>query len=796
MLYRGVIFAVLLLAYAFSLPRDLFKDTPYSTVVTDRNGRVIGARIASDGQWRFPPGQEVSGRFAKALVAFEDRRFYLHPGVDPLSVTRAVLQNVRARRVVSGASTISMQVVRMSRSRERNLFQKMIETVLATRLEIRYTKSEILAMYASHAPFGGNVVGLEAASWRYFGHASKDLSWGEAASLAVLPNAPDRIRPGKNRDAFLAKRNRLLRVLYRQGCMDSIAYGLACEEPLPDEPVSLPSLSSQLCDFYAGRFPGCRIRTTLDAPLQERVESSLQRWNREFSRRGVSDLAAVVVHVPTGEIVAYCGNADPQRKRPGSCVDAARSARSTGSILKPLLYAALLQEGSILPATLLPDIPIHINGFSPQNFDMNFYGAVPAAEALARSLNVPSVHMLRRYGVDKFYELLKDLGLHTLDRPASDYGLSLILGGAEGRLLDITVAYASISASLQSENGQVWRAGLLREIPRNLGKERDAEGKNAFPEFSTPFSGWPEKESVSEFHACPLADKVALYYVVDALKEVNRPDEMDWRRVASLGKVAWKTGTSYGFRDAWAVGITPEYAIGVWAGNAQGQGSPGLTGAGTAGPVMFDLFNLLPASGHWFDFPGAGYREMEVCRISGHLRGRFCPEWDTLKVPLRAVRSTACPYHRPFLLDAGNAYRVPASCPGAHPVVFFVLPPAMEWYYRKYHPEYALLPPYSPGTFQEDRYVPMQFIYPENGSVVYVPRQLDGSRKGVVFHLAHSNPLAEVFWHLDNRYLGSTRNFHQMALDPPLGRHSITVVDAEGNTLSVGVDFRQGRENP
>lgn len=738
-----ILTAAVLAGYLFCLPRDLFRDVSYSTVIEDRNGELLGARIADDGQWRFPPADDVPEKFKAAIIEFEDRWFLWHPGVNPVAIARAAVGNIKAGRVTSGGSTITMQVIRLSRGKERTLWQKIVEAALATRLELRHSKRHILALYAAHAPFGGNVVGLEAASWRYFGRPPEELSWGETATLAVLPNSPADIHPGRNRDKLLEKRNRLLDNLHKRGKLDSLDLELAKDEPLPLEPVALPRDARHLTEYYVRHSPGERVRTTLDIHLQRQVEEITDLWNDEFAVTGVNDLAAVVLDVKTRDILAYVGNASPERKRPGSEVDIARSPRSTGSVLKPVLYCSLLQEGEILPNTLLPDVPVNLNGFSPQNFNRQFVGAAPASEALARSLNVPSVHMLRKFGVPRFLDILRKAGLTTLTKSASHYGLSLILGGGEATLLDITSMYAKMSASYQ-----------------DLGTGDSRKGD------------W--------LHGFPLTDKCALWHTFEALKEVNRPDEMDWRLVGSLRKVAWKTGTSYGFRDAWAVGVTADYAVGVWAGNAQGQGVPGLTGARTAGPVMFDIFNTLPvkenenayASGGWFKEPAPGdYVLMEVCEESGHLAGPGCGNVDTLMLPVKAVRTDPCPYHK--TLDGINT---------------FILPPSMEWYYRRQHPEYK---PYIPAN-KED-YSPMEFIYPESGAVIYIPRQLDGSVAGITFNLAHRSPDRDIFWHLDNEYMGLTHYIHQFRMTPSPGKHTVTVVDDTGNSLSVGFTVAENK---
>ena len=712
--------ALLLLGWFFCLPRNLFKGTVYSTVVESAEGELLGARIAEDGQWRFPPADTVPERFATALVQFEDRHFRRHPGVNPVALVRAAVDNARAGRVVSGGSTLTMQLIRLSRGKERTLWQKMIEAVQATRLELRCSKREILALYAAHAPFGGNVVGLEAAAWRYFGRPATELSWGEAATLAVLPNAPATLHPGRNREPLLRKRNRLLKRLLQHGDIDPETYESALAEELPEAPLPLPGWASH----YVEHCPrGERTRTSLRLPLQKAVEAAVNLRSDELAREGVADMAALVIDNRNGGVVAYVGNASPGRQRPGVQVDVAASARSTGSILKPFLYAAALQEGVILPRTLLPDIPVNLGGFSPQNFDRQFYGAVPADQALARSLNVPSVFLLREYGVPKFHALLRKAGLTTLTKDASWYGLSLILGGGEARLDQITSAYSALVRAYLSPHG----------------------GQGAKP----------VREAPGEWNP------VALWYLFEALKEVNRPDELDWRLIRSVRKAAWKTGTSYGFRDAWAVGMTPEYTIGVWAGNAGGQGVPGLTGARTAGPVLFDILNLLPESPGWFPEPAERNSEESVfagvCRASGFLAGPDCPDPEDILIPRAGEESDPCPYHK-----GGD----------------FVLPPAMEWFYRPHHPEYSVAR--SASTENE-----VQFIYPAAGSTLYLPRQMGGEVEGVVFRAAHHKADATLWWHLDQTYVGETRFIHQLRLAPEPGKHNLTVVDAEGNTASV-----------
>lgn len=750
---------LLLIGYIFCLPRQLF-HVPYSTVVTDRNEELLGARIASDGQWRFPPRETTPEKIKQCLITFEDKHFYHHWGVNPLSIGRAIYQNTRHKRIVSGGSTLTMQTIRLARNESRTFGEKVIEMIWATRLEFRASKEEILSMYVSHAPFGGNVVGLDAAAWRYFGHSAEDLSWAESAMLAVLPNAPAMIHLSKGRQMLLSKRNRLLKQLLEKKIIDSSTYELAVTEPLPDEPHPLPQTAPHLVSRFYKERNGQYTRSTIDRGIQTHIEDLAERWSNEFNRSDIRNLAILVIDIPANQVAAYCGNVHFDRKQGGNQVDVIQAPRSTGSILKPFLYYAMLQEGSLLPDMLLPDIPININGYTPQNFSMQYEGAVPASEALARSLNIPAVTMLQKYGVPKFHNFLQQTGFRTITRPSSHYGLSLILGGAEATLWDVTNAYA-----------QMGRA-LTPNLSPELTKEKEAG------------IIIKEEENKTVQHEY-IWDKGAVWQTFNALKEVNRPEEIDWKSIPSMQTIAWKTGTSYGFRDAWAVGVTPRYAVGVWVGNATGEGKPGLVGAQTAGPVLFDIFSYLPAS-PWFERPTDVFVDAEVCRQSGHLKGRFCEETDTVLILPAGMRTDACPYHHLITLAADEKHRVYESCANTEPTLqksWFTLPPVWEWYYKQHHPEYNPLPPFKAGC-GEDTFQPMQFIYPPMNAHIKLPKQLDGSKGFLTVELAHTNPNANVFWHLDDTYLMQTQDFHKISLQPAPGKHSLTAVDGEGNTVS------------
>lgn len=762
-------FVVVIGCYWISLPRVLFTD-PYSTVLQASNRALLSASIATDGQWRFPECDRVPSKFAEAIVTFEDKRFWNHPGVDLLSLGRAFRQNIGAGKIVSGGSTLSMQVIRLSRkNKSRTVFEKIVEMILATRLELRYSKEEILSLYTSHAPLGGNVVGLEAACWRYFGTDSKDLSWSQAALLAVLPNSPSLMHPGKNRHALKIKRDRLLAKLKEIGRIDELTYSLAIREPVPDQPHALPRWAPHLLTRMSRDGFGERtLVSTVDYDLQQQVESILVQHQQRLKANQIFNCAALILDVKTGNVLAYAGNVSSEEIHEND-VDIIMAPRSTGSILKPFLYAAMIDDGKILPHTLLPDVPVIINGFAPKNFTHEYDGVVHADRALIRSLNIPAVHMLKTYRHEKFYTLLRNMGMTTLSFPPDHYGLSLILGGAEGTLWDITGMYASMARTL---NNYYEHPGKNRYYKKDFHAptyyERESETLPTAPESSS----WLSAESI--------------YITTDALKELYRPgEEAGWKYFSSARKIAWKTGTSFGFRDGWAIGITPDYAVGVWAGNADGEGRPGLTGSEAAAPVMFDIFSRLSGNA-WFAKPHQEMREVIVCRKSGYRVSALCTERDTVDVTRAGLETAACPYHKILHLTKDLKYQVHSDCEdlrSVQHVSWFVLPPIQEFYYRLKNISYRVSPPYRKGCEPLSSALSMDIVYPKPHAKIFIPRDLDGKAGSSVFELVHRNPQATVFWHLDGKFMGTTKQVHHLAINPGEGKHWLVLVDDHGLSI-------------
>jgi penicillin-binding protein 1C len=766
----------LALWFWFCLPKQLF-NTPTSYVIDDDKGQLLGAAIASDGQWHFPYNSNVPEKFKQCIIAFEDKRFEHHPGFDIIAFSRAIRQNIRAKHVISGGSTITMQVIRLATRHKRTFWNKLGEIFMALRLECTNSKNEVLALYTSNAPFGTNVIGLDAASWRYFGRSPDKLSWGEMAAMAVLPNSPSLVHPGKNRLILLNKRNQLLDKLHRQGIIDSTTATLAKLEPVPDKPVPLPQSAPHLlqrfkADHQNDKQGDTRIKTSIKSGLQQQVNDILERHHSVLKANDINNIAAVVLDVETGAAVAYAGNiAHPEDPEMESDVDVVNAPRSPGSTLKPLLYAFLLHDGLILPNSLIPDIPTQIAGYHPENFDLGYDGAVPASRALSRSLNVPAVKMLQQFKYERFYDFLQKAGITTLKKPADHYGLSLILGGGENTLWELTGAYADM-------------ARVLSHYSKYNGKYDTADYHN--PVYTIPAARKPQLEKSG------LLDAGSIYYTFQAMEEVMRPgEEMVWQQFSSTQRVAWKTGTSFGFRDGWAIGITPKYVVGVWVGNTDGEGRPNLTGINTAAPILFEIFRLLPVARDWFEMPVGEMVKIKVCHQSGYRAGEYCEDADDMWVPKNGLKAPVCPWHQLIHLDATGKWQVTGDCTSPGNMVnkkWFVLPPSMEYYYKTKNYQYHVLPPFRSDCALAEKSNPMELIYPKDGAKVYVPLEADGSRGRMICNAAHRQSGTKIFWHMDNKYVGETTDFHQMALNPAAGKHKLTLVDGNGHNLEINFE--------
>ena len=719
--------------------RLLLEDNPFCTVLEDQHGELMAAQIAQDGQWRFPMMDSLPEKFIDCILTYEDKRFYQHMGIDIRSTARAIRQNIQERRVVSGASTITMQIMRMSMGHsDRSISNKLVEMLAAVRLDFKRSKSEIIKIYASHAPFGGNVVGLEAAAWKYFDKSPYQLSWAEMATLSVLPNAPSLITFTKNRDLLLKKRNTLLTNLRNRDIIDDIELELSLSEPLATGLYELSHDASQYMHFLKGKGNTGRIQSSVDRSLQVSLNDILDRHYDDLSQNDIYNGAILVIDNETMEIKAYCANV-PKTSEERS-VDMIQAQRSSGSILKPLLYAAMIDGGHLAPDALVRDVPIYMSRFTPSNYNGQFRGLVPASEALSKSLNIPFVVLLQEYGVEKFRRQLEQIGLRTINKSGNaHYGLSLILGGAEVKLYELTQVYASMARSLSGQQDFMW-------------------------------------------------DNGSVYHTLEAMKKLERPDDRgNWQLFNSSQMLAWKTGTSYGHRDAWSVGVTPRYTIGVWVGNSDGEGRDQIIGSSTAGKILFDVMETLPVDNHWFDTPYEDMTWMPTCRATGLLPSVHCDQIDTTLLSKSVLRSGTCHYHKTISTESEGQWQVNNSCYSGNIITKSILKlsPKEALYYLPSQPDIVVEMPWHPDCIDMSTAGAMEIVYPNSSERIYIPRDLNAQRQKIIAEVAHIDKDSKVHWYLDDQYQGQTESFHSIEIDLPAGDYTLFCVDESGEESAV-----------
>lgn len=593
-------------------PEDELARLPAAVVLTDRNGEPLRVRLAAGGFDCRPGYRPVPEHWiAKAVVAAEDRRFWSHPGVDVLALARAVGQNLACGRRVSGASTISTQVIRMLEPRRRTLAAKAIEAFLALQLERRHRKDEILAQYLDRAPFGGNLVGIEAAARRYFGKGAAQLSLAEAALLAGVPQSPARLRPDRHFERAKRRQAYVLERMEACGFISARERAAGLAQPLAIRPGRYPFRAPHFCDWAgvpARVGADATVRTTLDADLQRTAEAVLRRRLQAGAAQGG---AVVVLDVKTGAVRAMVGAPDYRAAGRAGQVNGALAPRAAGSTLKPFAYALALDRGLVTPATMIADVPTRFRDLDPRNFSLDYRGLVGVRDALVQSLNLPAIEIERRVGQERLYAALRELGLATIAQPPDHYGLGLVLGNAEVRLLDLANAYACLA------RGGEWAPVRCLE--------------SAAP---------PATRPVFSPEACWL--------VGDMLGGEERARDATGHAAAvRLPPLAWKTGTSAGLRDAWTVAWNPEYVVGAWVGNPDGSSSDDLVGRKIATPIAWDLFRRLypDNQGPWFARP-AGIEKRVVCADSGCAPGRHCPHRVETWAIARVSRRELCPVHR------------------------------------------------------------------------------------------------------------------------------------------------------
>ncbi|MFL6193812.1 MAG: penicillin-binding protein 1C [Thermoanaerobaculia bacterium] len=751
---------------AFPFPWEGLRR-PAGVVVTDRHGEPLRFFLPADDRWRFPVRlADLPPELPRALIASEDRRFYRHLGVDPLAVARAAWSNMKSGEVVSGASTITMQVARMADPGPRTLGSKLRESFRALQLERRYGKDEILELYLNLTPYGGNVEGVGAAAWFYFGKEPDQLSLGEIALLTALPRSPVRYDPTRHPKAALTARDRVLGQLAERGAFSRKELDEARGQPVPRERRRPPFLAPHFSQMVKARFRGePRLRTTLDRSMQDVAQSQVSRRIRELRDLGIGNISAVVIDNRTRGVLALVGSADFKERAFQGQVNGALARRSPGSTLKPFLYAMALDQGRLAPDSYLLDVPTDFAGYVAENYDDRYRGRVTMRDALITSLNACAVRLLAEVGLADFHKLLLRGGLSSLDRPVGGYGLPLILGSGEVRLLDLVNLYASLA-----EEGQFRPLRLL---------EADPDDRSRLPE--------PE--------AAALFSPEAARTITEILTDVRRPDLPEaWDLTRDVPAVAWKTGTSYGHRDAWAVGYSARLTIGVWVGNFDGRPRKGIAGSQHAGPLLFDLFRALDGGGRGPLKPDGRVRdEIEVCALSHELPGPFCPGRVRIPYLPDRTRLRACTLHRRMLVDRDTGERLAGDCVSRRPHelrLFTLYPPELVAWWRSQGNQVQDVPRLAAACSGIPDGEPPRIVSPDGDTPYRLRRDSPVEYQRIALVAQVSPGVQHLYWYQDGLLVATTEAgaMGNRFLDPIRGEHRLVVTDDSGR--SDGVTYK------
>ena len=744
----GLVLVWQLASALFPFPHEKL-ERPYGQIVYDRNGDLIRMFLASDGHWRFRAQlDQITPQLVDAIVASEDQWFRYHPGVNPVSVLRAALSNLRAGGIVSGASTIPMQIARLMEPRPRNFQSKLLEALRALQMSRLYSKDELLEIYLNLTPYGGNIEGIRAASYFYFGKKPDRLSWAETALVTTLPRSPVSYDPTRNLELSTRARDRVIAQLRGKGIISPSQARTASSARLPDHKQKQPLRAPHFAEMVRRQNPRSQeLHTTLDLEIQRAAELQIDSRKAQLRRQGIGNVAVVIIENETRKVVALVGSAGHSDSAYQGQVNGATARRSPGSALKPFLFALAYDRGLIVPDSPLLDVPYDYAGYVPKNYDRRYRGQVSASQALVQSLNVPAVHLLSRTGLQNFHQLLISGGLSSLDRPSLEYGLPLVLGGGEVRLLDLANLYASLA-----------QGGVHRNL--RVVDGRPGAGKRLF-------------------------SREAVYFTTHSLTQLRRPDlPQAWDLSLDIPAVAWKTGTSYGHRDAWAIGFSQENTIGVWICNFDGSGVKGLSGAEHAGPLLFDLFRAVEPTGSRFEEPPSlEIDTVEVCSVSGQLPTAYCPRTQEIDSIRGRSNFQACRVHRRLFVDAETGLRLDGPClTSSHYVtrVVEVLPPPLAAWRRRQGQPVEVLPRRAATCHQVGFSDGPRISSPDDATPYLIRQGIPRSHQSIA--LAALAQPGRLYWYQDGLLVASGETGETPFLDPSRGRHELVVVDTIGRS--------------
>lgn len=739
--------------YLFPLPGNI----EYSTIIRDDKGDLINAYLTKDEKWRMKTElHEISPLLRKTIIAKEDQYFYYHTGINPFAIGRAAINNLFRQKRTSGASTITMQVARALERKDRTLVNKCIEAFRALQLEWKYSKDEILQLYLNLVPYGGNIEGVKTASLLYFGKNPDHLSLAEITALSIIPNRPSSMVIGINNELIVKERNRWLQYFAGRDIFSHKEIETALAEPLDADRSAVPHYAPHLSFKLKSKLGGDDIKTHINLNTQLKVEKLTADYVRQLKLKKINNAAVIVLNNKTGKVITYVGSADFNDRTDGGQVNGAAAVRQPGSTLKPLLYGLGIDEGFLTPGKVLIDVPVNYNGYAPENYDQSFKGNVTVEYALEHSLNIPSVKSLNELGKDKLIGKLVAADFKQIRKDQRKLGLSMILGGCGATLEEITGLFAAFA-----------NEGIY--IPP------------AYTDEGTIKSGKTR-----------LLSPAASYMITEILSKVNRPDfPLNWQATERMPKIAWKTGTSYGRRDAWSIGYNKNFTVGVWVGNFSGQGVPDLSGSNTATPLLFKIFNTIDYNNDkdWFA-PPADADIRQVCSETGMVPGSYCTNLVMDQyIPLISSTKT-CNHMQEIKVSADESMSYCQQCmpaSGYKKKLYKLIVPEMQLYFANQNQVYDVIPPHNPGCEKIFRGSGPQITSPLNGSEYLISKS---SPEPLQLAASVGNDVSKLYWYINDQYYKVTSRGEKQFFMPNEGPIKISCTDDKGRNRDIWITVK------
>lgn len=742
---------IISLNFLFPLPDRV----EYSTIIRGSRNEVLHAYLTPDEKWRMKTSlDEISPVLRSTIIEKEDKYFYYHYGINPLAILRAAVNNMLQMKRTSGASTITMQVARALEPKSRNYLNKLREIFRAFQLEWKYSKEEILQLYCNLLPYGGNIEGVKSASLLYFGKDPDHLSLAQVTALCVIPNRPSTLVPGRNNEAIMRERNRWLLKFKAEGLFTEKQISDALSEPVNatriPAPRHIPHLSRVL-----HKAAESEIKTAIDLNMQLKSEKLVHDYSKSLSGKNIRNAAVVVIDNSTHKVVTYIGSADFNDSTDGGQVDGVRAVRQPGSTLKPLVYGMCIDEGLLTPKAVITDVETNYEGYAPENYDRHFNGYVTMEYALENSLNMPAVKALRQLGKDRLVDMLAACHFSQIKKDRGKLGLSMVLGGCGATLLELTGLYSAFA------NGGEYHRPILSGSERTYAKSR-------------------------------ILSKAATFMINETLSKISRPDfPLNWQATAHMPKIAWKTGTSYGRRDAWSIGYNKRFTVGVWLGNFSGQGIPELSGAEIATPLLFRIFNTIDYNSNesWYSQPSDCDIRM-VCSETGLPPAERCEHMVTDYFIPTISTGRHCDNMQEIMVspDERQSYcRVCAPATGYKKKWYRKIPAEMVNYFDEHRIAFQHIPPHNKNC---------EKIFREDGPLVLSPQA------GAEYLVSKLNPqplqlrcktagdVGRIYWYIDNKFFRSADAHAPQYFTPSEGRVKISCTDDKGRNKDLWITVK------